>query len=86
MITDQELVASGMTQEVDRCRAGLQRARDGAVVAIVSSGDAGVYGMAGLALEMALVPVLALEMAPGLVPAEHNSRKPMHPASGLPIP
>jgi len=42
-----------MTQEVQRCRSALERARDGAVVALVSSGDAGVYGMAGLAIEMA---------------------------------
>jgi len=42
-----------MTQEVDRCRAALERAAAGAIVAFVSSGDAGVYGMAGLALEMA---------------------------------
>ena len=48
-----ELIASGMMQETDRCRAALQRAAQGAMVALVSSGDPGVYGMAGLALEMA---------------------------------
>ncbi|MBI4025565.1 MAG: precorrin-3B C(17)-methyltransferase [Verrucomicrobia bacterium] len=48
-----EIVSSGMTQEMDRCRAALARARDGETVAFVSSGDAGVYGMAGLAIEMA---------------------------------
>jgi precorrin-3B C17-methyltransferase len=53
-LTDgKELLSSGMTQEIDRCRAALERAREGAVVAFVSSGDAGVYGMAGLALELA---------------------------------
>jgi precorrin-3B C17-methyltransferase len=41
-----------MMQEVDRCRAAVERALSGATVAFVSSGDAGVYGMAGLALEM----------------------------------
>jgi precorrin-3B C17-methyltransferase len=52
-LTDgKELISSGMMQEVDRCRAAVQRAQDGARVAFVSSGDAGVYGMAGLALEM----------------------------------
>jgi precorrin-3B C17-methyltransferase len=52
-LTDgKELISSGMMQEVDRCRAAVERARDGATVAFVSSGDAGVYGMAGLALEM----------------------------------
>jgi precorrin-3B C17-methyltransferase len=55
-----ELLSSGMTQEIDRCRAALERARDGAVVAFVSSGDAGVYGMAGLALELAASEGFAL--------------------------
>lgn len=41
-----------MTRETERCKAALQRANDGAIVAFVSSGDAGVYGMAGLTLEM----------------------------------
>jgi precorrin-3B C17-methyltransferase len=57
-----------MTQEVDRCRAALERARAGAVVAFVSSGDAGVYGMAGLALEMAAADRLRvpIEIIPGV--------------------
>lgn len=48
-----ELIASGMTQEVERCRQALRRAAAGQVVALVSSGDPGIYGMAGLALELA---------------------------------
>lgn len=47
-----ELISSGMRQEVERCRAAIERARDGATVSFVSSGDAGIYGMAGLAIEM----------------------------------
>lgn len=39
-------------QEVHRCRAAIQLARDGHHVALVSSGDAGIYGMAGLVLEL----------------------------------
>jgi precorrin-3B C17-methyltransferase len=68
LIGGQELIATGMTQEIDRCRAGLRRARDGAVVAIVSSGDAGVYGMAGLTLELAAAEALYLpiEIVPGV--------------------
>ena len=53
LISGKERIASGMMQETERCRAALQRAAAGAVVALVSSGDPGVYGMAGLALEMA---------------------------------
>lgn len=48
-----ELIGTGMTQEVERCRQALARAAEGNVVALVSSGDPGIYGMAGLAIELA---------------------------------
>jgi precorrin-3B C17-methyltransferase len=48
-----ELISSGMRQEVHRCRQAIERAREGLTVALISSGDAGVYGMAGLAIELA---------------------------------
>lgn len=47
-----DVVATGMTGEVARCRSALDAAAAGKRVVLVSSGDAGVYGMAGLALEM----------------------------------
>ncbi len=52
LLTTQEVVATGMKAEVKRCQLALDRARGGARVALVSSGDAGIYGMAGLVLEM----------------------------------
>ncbi|ABA87731.1 cobalt-precorrin-3 C17-methyltransferase [Syntrophotalea carbinolica DSM 2380] len=63
-----ERIASGMMQETERCRAALQRASEGAVVALVSSGDPGVYGMAGLALEMAAAEGFGvpIEIVPGI--------------------
>ena len=45
-------VSTGMMREVERCRAALELARDGDEVALVCSGDAGVYGMASPALEL----------------------------------
>jgi precorrin-3B C17-methyltransferase len=51
-LTTQEVVATGMKAEVKRCQLALDRARAGQKVALVSSGDAGIYGMAGLVLEM----------------------------------
>jgi adenosylcobyric acid synthase len=52
-LTDgKEIVATGMMQEVDRCRAAIQRAGSGDTVALVSGGDAGIYGMAGLVFEL----------------------------------
>lgn len=63
-----ELISSGMTKEVDRCRAALARAREGETVALISSGDPGVYGMAGLALEIAAQEGLdvPIEIVPGV--------------------
>ncbi len=51
-INKQEVISSGMTQEVERCNKALQEAAKGKRVALISSGDPGVYGMAGLALEI----------------------------------
>lgn len=66
-----ELIASGMTQEVDRCRIALERAAAGEQVAIISSGDPGIYGMAGLILELQNVnPLpLSIEIIPGVTSA-----------------
>jgi len=51
-LTTQEVVATGMKAEVKRCQLALDRACAGQKVALVSSGDAGIYGMAGLVLSM----------------------------------
>jgi precorrin-3B C17-methyltransferase len=63
-----KIVSSGMRQETERCRKALELAQSGETVALVSSGDPGIYGMAGLALELAaaeglLVPI---EVIPGI--------------------
>lgn len=66
-----EIISSGMTREVERCRAALESAAQGNVVALVSSGDAGIYGMAGLALELnhALEFHVPIETIPGVTSA-----------------
>lgn len=48
-----EYIVSGMHEEKERCKAALEKANEDHTVSIVSSGDAGVYGMASLLLEMA---------------------------------
>jgi adenosylcobyric acid synthase len=53
LLQDKEVVSSGMMREVERCSEALAIAASGKQVALVSSGDAGIYGMAGLALELA---------------------------------
>ena len=43
-----------MRKEVDRCKEAIEIAKTGKKVAVISSGDAGIYGMAGLILELML--------------------------------
>ena len=54
LIQDKEVIGTGMTQEVDRCKAAVEAAQAGKDTVVVSSGDAGIYGMAGLVLELVL--------------------------------
>ena len=50
---EKEYVATPMTKEMDRCRMAVDLAAEGKTVAMVSSGDSGIYGMAGILLEIA---------------------------------
>lgn len=76
-IGDKEVVGNGMRQEVDRCQKAVDLAEEGKKVAVISSGDPGVYGMAGLVLE--LVQKLpeekrpACEIIPGLTAANTSA-------------
>ncbi len=70
-LSQKEVIASGMTTEVDRVRKALSLAKAGKIVALISSGDAGIYGMAGLVGEMLGQPTgdtPDIEIIPG-VPA-----------------
>lgn len=49
---NQEIVSTGMTEEVSRAQEAVKQAERGNKVAVISSGDAGVYGMAGLIYEV----------------------------------
>ena len=49
---DKEFMTTPMTREVDRCRMALDAAREGKNVAMVCSGDSGIYGMAALIYEL----------------------------------
>jgi len=67
---DKEYCATGMTRELDRCRHALELAQAGRTVALVCSGDAGVYGMASPLLELAeQFPEVDVEIVPGLTAA-----------------
>ncbi len=52
LLKDKNVRSSGMRKEMERCREALELAAGGERVALVSSGDAGIYGMAGLVLEL----------------------------------
>ncbi len=67
---DREFFSTGMTGELERCRLCLARAAAGECVALVCSGDAGVYGMAGPVLELAPeYPGAEIEIIPGVTAA-----------------
>ncbi len=53
-IEGKEIHSRGMMQEVERCKIALGLGAAGKRVAVVSSGDSGIYGMAGLVYELAL--------------------------------
>ncbi|MGJ7573942.1 precorrin-3B C(17)-methyltransferase [Variovorax sp. RB2P76] len=52
LLEGKEVIRKGMTEELDRAVNALERAREGKKVALISSGDAGVYGMAGPTYEV----------------------------------
>jgi precorrin-3B C17-methyltransferase len=52
LVVGKEIIASGMTQEKERCTVALEKTLQGKTVALVSGGDSGIYGMAGLLLEV----------------------------------
>ena len=70
LIEGKETVGTAMMQEVDRCQQAVDLAVEGHQVVVVSSGDSGVYGMAGLVLELAnKVPAEkrpSVDIVPGL--------------------
>lgn len=76
-IAGKPVVGNGMRQEVERCQKAVDLAAEGRSVAVISSGDPGVYGMAGLVLE--LVQKLpedkrpACEIIPGLTAANTSA-------------
>ncbi len=71
LLGDRETIASGMRQEVQRCRLALERAAGGETVSLISSGDSGMYGMAGLAIELAAAERISvpIEIIPGVTAA-----------------
>lgn len=69
LLPEKEYLVTPMRREAERCRMAIDCARTGKKVAMISSGDAGVYGMAGLILEMSQGENLEVEVVPGVTAA-----------------
>lgn len=52
-LPEKEYLATGMTKETDRVMLAIEQAKSQKTVALICSGDAAVYGLAGLVYEMA---------------------------------
>jgi precorrin-3B C17-methyltransferase len=59
---DKQVIKTGMCKEIERCQTAIELAQAGHNVALISSGDAGIYGMAGLVLELVTSQQLDVEV------------------------
>ena len=67
---DKEFITTPMRQEIERCRMAMEAASSGRTVAMVCSGDAGIYGMAGPLLEMSSrYSGVDIQIVPGITAA-----------------
>jgi precorrin-3B C17-methyltransferase len=67
LIQNKEVIKTGMKGEIERCKMAIEKVRDGFDTCIVSTGDPGLYGMAGPIFEM--VNDIELEVVPGITAA-----------------
>lgn len=64
LLDGKTVLTSGMTQEVERCQQAMAQVKAGHDTCLISSGDPGLYGMAGVALEVA--EGIDVEIVPGV--------------------
>lgn len=69
LLPEKEYLVTPMRKEVDRCRMAIDCALSGRTTAMISSGDAGVYGMAALIYELADGKDVEIEVIPGVTAA-----------------
>ena len=70
---DKEVISTGMTKEIERCRKAVELAISGRTVSVISGGDPGIYAMAGLVFEIlkgqrakVKTSELSVEVIPGI--------------------
>ncbi len=67
---EKKFLTTSMKKEIERCHMAFQEAQKGEIVAMICSGDAGVYGMAGPILELKeQYPDVQVEVVPGVTAA-----------------
>lgn len=67
---EKERITTPMTREIERCRLALQSAQSGKTTAMICSGDAGVYGMAGPCFQLlSEYKGVEIEVVPGVTAA-----------------
>ena len=70
LFPQKEFLTTAMTREEERCRKAFECCMEGKNTAMICSGDAGVYGMAGLILELAQqYPGVKVRIVPGITAA-----------------
>lgn len=71
LTNEQQVHSNGMTREIERCEKVIELAADGLAVSLVSSGDPGVYGMAGILFQLLAKSGLDIpvEVVPGITAA-----------------
>ncbi|MDR1701586.1 MAG: precorrin-3B C(17)-methyltransferase [Sporomusaceae bacterium] len=70
LLKGKKVLATGMTSEAERCEMAVNETLKGQTVSVVSSGDAGIYGMASLLYELAANQAgIEIEVVPGITAA-----------------
>lgn len=64
MVEGKEIIRTGMRGEIERCKAAVLKVKEGFDTSIISTGDAGLYGMAGPILELS--EGIEVEIIPGV--------------------
>jgi len=70
LFPDKQFLSTPMRKETDRCKMAFEEAEKGCDVAMICSGDSGIYGMAGLIFEIGQkYPNIGIEIVPGVTAA-----------------
>lgn len=72
---DKQFKATGMMREVERCKMAIKDAMAGKDVAMISSGDSGIYGMAGIIYQLAdeMDADIDIDCIPGVTAASSSA-------------